>query len=258
MGAFIGKLRLAGFFATLSGISIGRDKTGTNNKSIPRIIVRHPITAVPFIPASSFRGALRRIADRQYHRQGALAHNSQECPLCHIFGTAPGIVQKFPGCVTFRDVVLTEESVAKLLFQNLEAYSTEIKIYANMDRVTSQGNSYAVEQIPAGVHFKFDIFYNIYRRDDVAYFVKLLENLQELELFSLGSHSSRGLGKIRFGKWRQDTLNTATPQRELGLSLNWYPKKYYETGSEVVLTKCEENLGIEEMIQYEQKIMAAL
>lgn len=257
-GKFQGKLRLSGFFAAFTGLIIGKDKAGTDNAGIPRMVTRQPITFLPFIPASSFRGAVRRALKKQYGEDHPVHESgkSQDCPMCEIFGASGGYS---PGKATFRDVSLTPETVDKLSRQNSEAYLTEIKIYANMDRVTSQGNSYAVEQIPAGSHFQFEIFYNLYQKKDLDSFLHLLDGMKTLEMLALGGHGSRGLGKIRFGKWAAEGFHSETPQLETGMSLTWYPKKYYESGTDdLCLVTPEEKFTLEKMIAHKEQIASAI
>lgn len=267
---FKGKLRMAGVFTTFTGLSIGKDKIGSGNSNIPRMIVRHPISAIPFIPASSFRGAVRRILERKYYPAGDkcrplhICKNPEEyskCQICNIFGlSSRDLPQQIPGRSIFRDIYPTKESTQSMQNRYYQGYLSETKLYVSIDRVTSQGDSYGIEQIPRGVHFEFEVFFTIYRNEDISYFATLLEGLQMLESAFLGAYGSRGLGKIKFGQWPVDSHGSIGADRTSGPSVNWRPKNCYETGTnEQMLIRSEENLGIEDIIaQYNKRIAAAI
>jgi CRISPR-associated protein Csm3 len=263
---FQGKIRLTGVLTTFTGLSIGKNSMGAGNSGLPRMIVRHPLTAVPFIPASSLRGTIRRLVERRYyldkrhpHAECKEAELYRQCPVCQIFGVSVrNIPHSLPGRVTIRDLFLTEDCVQNLLEHSHQAYLTDIKVYASMDRVTSQGNTYAVEEIPAGSQFQFEIFYTIYRQEDIQHFTVMLEGLCDLEKSSIGAYGSRGLGKVKFGMWSlqqpMDAPMTA------GVSVMWRSKGYYEEGTgERVLITPEEKLGIEGILaEYETRIASHL
>lgn len=247
---FKGKLRLAGSFATFSGLSVGREKTGKENASLPRMLVRHPVTAVPFIPASCFRGSLRRLF--------AEGKQGESPEAVSVFGASgPSAPRK--GRAAFRDVYPDPESARVIADQNQEGYLSEIKICASMDRVTSQGTSFAIEQIPAGCGFQFEIFFDVLEADGPDLFLALLGAMERLEASSVGGHGSRGLGKIRFGKWSPETLFSPEPLLEAGLELTWYPRKYYESGAgEVRAFGPEDKLLPAGMIENRSKIASAM
>lgn len=250
---FKGKLSLTGVLTTCSGLCIGRNSVGSNNTSLPRSIVRHPISGMPFIPASAFRGAIRRLLEKK--------HGSQQNPIGAIFGVASSKAgSALPARVTFRDLLLVEDSRQELAAINHDAYFSEIRSYASMDRVTSQGSAYAIEEVPTGAQFRFEILYAVYEAEDVARFAVLLDGLLDLESASLGAHGSRGLGKIKFGAWPLDKNNCLLPEMAQGIAITWKPKAWYETGSgESCLVKTEEKLTVADVIaDYEKRVVSAL
>lgn len=256
---FQGKLHLSGIFTTLSGMSIGHDKNGNMNGAMVRAIVRHPITQVPFIPGSSFRGAVRQIFEKEagqkcHHK---IDYEYAQCPLCQIFGISEKEAARFSsvkaGRATFRDSFLTKESLANLQADPATKDLAEIRIYAGIDRITAQGNLYAIEQIPAFSQFEFSFLFTIYEKEDCKFFRKFLEALILLSSSSIGSQGSRGLGKIRFGAWPVVEHNLAS-EKSSGVSLIWRSQAYYETGGnafetlENLLCAPEEKNGIEDLL----------
>ncbi|NUM35205.1 MAG: type III-A CRISPR-associated RAMP protein Csm3 [Candidatus Brocadiae bacterium] len=223
---FYGKLLLSGILTNQSGISIGQDKS--HGISLAKKIVRHPITSVPFIPASSFRGAIRRVLEKEagkdcHHKT---QNDSLDCSVCQIFGVSPNDFPYFmtmPGRLIIRDIFLTEES--KLFLKDKLRHSdlTELRFHRATDRITAQSSLYALEEIPAGCHFAFDSIFTIYEKKDINHFKAFLQSLVSLESSSIGANSSRGLGRILFGKW-----NLEESQMDSGLNLVWHSRKYYE------------------------------
>ena len=256
---FYGKLLLSGILTNWTGISIGKEKAKFCSSSVKKV-ARHPITSIPFIPASSFRGAIRKILEKE--TEHFFSHKTQEeyeeCNLCQIFGIPEQEAQKLsfsqPGRAIVRDIFLTQESELFLLQQIQFSDITEIKVYRKMDRITAQGEPYAIEQIPAGCHFHFDFLFTLYEKKDIRYFEKFLECLLALESSSLGGSSSRGLGRIRFGEW---TIQESFCHS--GVSLTWHPKAYYEKGEgEISLFSAQENKGIQEILGELGKIKSAI
>ena len=258
---FQGKLKLKVFLTTLTGLSIGKTKLGTENSSIPKMVVRNAITDEPYIPASSIRGVLRRTLERLLAQEGIFpackdTKESQKCPICRLFGTQKSnLPSLLPGRVILKDAVLTKETLEYIGPKNKQADLTEIKVYASMDRVTSQGNSYSIEQIPANACFQFEIIYSIYEKEDIELFSTLMKGLQEIENSYIGSNGSRGLGKICF---RESSCTSEEVTQ--GLSLIWFPKSYYIEGKgEKTLIKSEENVNISDLIQeYEKRVASIL
>ena len=163
------------------------------------------------------------------------------------------------GLAIFKDSFPTEESLQSLSLRNRKSYLTEIKTYAGMDRITSQGNSYAVEQIPAGVHFNLEVLFSIYEEQDEESFRALMEGLQGLEKSLLGSHGSRGLGQVKFGKWPLDSSYCLQKEMESGLSLQWRAVEYYEKGSgEVHIFQAKEKVGIGDILAQYDRVKAAI
>ncbi len=256
---FYGKLLLSGILTNWSGISIGVEKTLPFNNNIVRKVVRHPVTSIPFIPASSFRGAIRRVLEKE--RGAPCNHRTQkeyqECPLCQILGISEKDAQHFslsqPGRLSIRDIFLTQESEIYLIQNIQQCDITSMKIYNAMDRITGQGIPYAIEEIPAGCYFYFDFIFTLYEKNDIQYFEKFLQCLLALESNSLGRGGSRGLGKIRFGEWILQDQSLYS-----GLSLTWHSQKYYDNGEEIFIFFPNDKLGIEGMLTEMRKIKSAI
>ena len=73
-----------------------------------------------------------------------------------------------------------------------------------------------MERVVAGSKFKFEIVFNIYKKDDIDLIKKFIEGMKLLEDDYLGGSGSRGYGKIKFKN----------------LKLICKPKEYYEGNTE--------------------------
>ena len=253
---FKGKLRLSGMVTTCTGVAIGKNSLGAGKSSLPRATVRHPLNNLPFIPASVFRGSVRRLLEQKYSTTAPDGQKIADAKVGDIFVGSKVKNGRLSARATFRDLFLSDSSAKQLMELNQQSYLTDIKVYASMDRVTSQGNAYAIEQIPAGAQFQFEIIYSVYQQEDFATFTRLLEGLHDLEKSSLGAHGSRGLGKIKFGLWPLTEQLCLGSECAQGLELTWRAKDYYESGAAArCLITGDEKLSLENFIaQYEQQL----
>ena len=158
---------------------------------------------IPYIPGSSIKGKVRSEAERIGKSLGykictppaietmcgTRARSEEDlCIACKIFGTASmrGGVSR-ASKVKFRDAYPTS---------TIEASLTRTGIA--IDRETGSvrtGALYTIEAVPAGTKFSLEIIAENMSDEEI----KLLKAaLKSVEDSSLGGHSSRGMGKIRF------------------------------------------------------------
>jgi len=235
-----GKFILSGILTTFTSLAIAQDQGNDSHSNMPSMVVRHPISGTPWIPGSSLRGALRRIFEKQAPKA---------IPI--IFGISGKDPAVYPGRAIIRDLIPVESTHQRP--------SVNVQTYMALDRVTAQSTLYAIEQIPAGSHFHFEILFSTYEKADLATFIQLLEALAALEQSSLGNQGSRGMGKIQWGAWKLDDSGCIQPELTSGLQLNWRPKAYYEHGtSEKVLFAGSEKCLIADFLQQKNKIEAVL
>ena len=164
MEIFKGKLILSGIFTTFSGLNVANDRMGCNNSSMVRTIVRHPVSKEPFIPGSVFKGAVRRLLQKEDLLAGGNASIDNESywdnSVYQIFGIsgrqATTLTTSLPGRAVFRDAFLTKECQQQLAAKKQLSYLTEIRIQAGMDRVTSQ-----VEAVMRWKKYRLAHIYNL-------------------------------------------------------------------------------------------------
>lgn len=186
----LGKLFIEGDIETITGLHIGGAQTGMEIGGVDNIVVRDPLTNLPYIPGSSLKGKMRSLMERKLgvalnrsigqqvriHECGAehkeheswvpYAREYQKCPICRIFGVAGERPFATPTCLYVRDARLSGESKEKLEKEGLalELPYTEVKWEAAIDRITSAAVPRQFERVPAGTVFRPVVMvFNFYR-----------------------------------------------------------------------------------------------
>jgi CRISPR-associated protein Csm3 len=240
-----GKLFLEGFIETKTGLHIGGATTGLEIGGVDSVVIRDPITHLPYIPGSSLKGKMRSLLEKFLNKdqnkkmQDIFIHECEieedyeKCDVCKIFGIAPtqereapeeeASKKRFgkPTRIMVRDAMLTKESREKLEETETDLPFTEVKWEAVIDRVTSKAMPRQIERVPAGVKFKFSVGYNVFEEEDKSIFKSVLQALELLEQDYLGGQGTRGYGQIEFSN----------------LKLYWNSKRDYESGDVDLKTK---------------------
>ena len=209
-----GRVIITGKIKAETGLHIGGSASGIEIGGIDNIILRHPISQIPYIPGSSLKGKMRSLYER-YSRvpinhpidQDVHIHSSHtyEDPkdyslVSHIFGmpSEGKLKASHPTPLIVRDAALAainDQSIADLV------EFTEVKWEAVIDRITSAAVPRQMERVPAGAIFApMELIYNIYGPDNVVRkaLPEVFVALQLVEDDYLGGSGSRGYGKVRF------------------------------------------------------------
>ena len=228
----LGKVIVRGRIKLKTGLRIGAQREAVDIGGIDNPVIKDPITGLPYIPGSSLKGKLRSLLEKAKGLElsrnvGTPSHpiwihvcdkkyeEIKNCEVCRLFGSSGKDGDNFPARVLVRDAFLTEE------FKNRWDEVVEIKYETAIDRITSAANPRAMERVPAGVEFEFEIVYNI--EDESAKNVdlkNLFSAMKMLEDDYLGGCGSRGYGKVEilitsivertrdyyFGNKEEDTL----------------------------------------------------
>lgn len=208
-----GRVVITGQIITETGLRIGGTPSGVEIGGIDNIVLRNPVSRLPYIPGSSLKGKMRSLFER-YSRvpincpidkvrihschNEKTDENYKNCDVCHIFGLpADGATKAaHPTPLIVRDVTLT--SVGDRNVGEINEY-TEVKWEATIDRITSAAVPRQMERVPAGAVFKpMELIYNIYNQDLCMRLPQVFVALQLVEDDYLGGLGSRGSGKVRF------------------------------------------------------------
>jgi len=217
-----GRVFIKGGIRAVTGLHIGAGSTGVQIGQVDNIVVRDPLTMMPYIPGSSVKGKMRSLSeklaglDQNTPIGGVRIHTAQDyeeckdCHVCHIFGVpaqeeeSSSKKKSFaaPTRLIVRDSLLDEKSLQDAKTDYLY---TEIKWEAAIDRITSAAVPRQMERVPAGALFKdFEMVYTLYKLEDAEEDAdakrvkKVFEAMQLLEDDYLGGLGSRGSGKIEF------------------------------------------------------------
>ena len=93
-----------------------------------------------------------------------------------------------------------------------------------------------MERVVAGSRFKFEIVFNVYKKEDKDLIKKFIEGMKLLEDDYLGGSGSRGYGKIKFEE----------------LKITNKPKEYYE--GEIKDLKSESADSLDDLVTKLDKI----
>ncbi|HDM79423.1 MAG TPA: type III-A CRISPR-associated RAMP protein Csm3 [Deltaproteobacteria bacterium] len=218
------KIFIKGKIVVKTGIHIGGSSLGLQIGGADKVVVRNPVTNLPYIPGSSLKGKLRSLLEKslgliepERHQKG---ENEWEWAgkLCtdptqdvvQLFGSPAdisadsGMENLAPTRLTVRDApLLNEEKLAAA--ENTDMYCTEIKTEVSIDRLTSAANPRNFERVPAGAEFGLDMVVDIYNIDEegennrAEAFIDLMrQGLTLLEDDYLGGQGTRGYGQVKF------------------------------------------------------------
>jgi len=223
-----GLLKLEGTIECLTGLHIGAGPDGIELGGVDAQVIKHPVSYEPYIPATSLRGRLRALLEKSLaletddkktplesnyqvdgegkifiHACKTFDSSQKLCPLCRVFGST-----SYPSALIVRDARLVGDEIKK---DALIVY--EIKTESAVDRLTSASVARAIERVPAGARFLFEIVYRAEtyggsadlvagpNDDDKKRFKEDIENIKRalkfLEIEGLGAHTSRGYGQVR-------------------------------------------------------------
>lgn len=232
---FQGKYIITGKIICETGLHIGGTQEGIEIGGVDNIVIRDPLTDMPYIPGSSIKGKLRHLLEWELgeNKETGKPHHFTEgkkssgeptfgpcscrkCEACLIFGVTPqtGVKREAeeaeeyylsgPTRLTVRDVFPTKETVDKWNQWLGENIYTELKTENTIDRVTSEANPRTMERVPAGSEFTFEIIFDVYRDKDRELLKHLFTAMHLLENTSLGGSGTRGHGQIKFEIEKQE------------------------------------------------------
>lgn len=220
------KIFITGRIEIKTGIHIGGSSLGLSIGGADNVVIRNPITNLPYIPGTSLKGKMRSLLEKSeglvqieekndngaIKWEGVLCTDPQE-DVVQLFGH-PADAEGFdadtcaPTRLTVRDSDLINEAVLAKA-EHTDMYCTEIKTEVAIDRLTAKANPRNFERVPAGAHFSLALVLDVYNCDVKESangngarenkFIDLIK--QGLELIQddyLGGHGTRGYGQVAF------------------------------------------------------------
>lgn len=205
------KVIYKGIITALSGLHVGGTNTSMGIGGPDKLVVRNPLTNIPYIPGSSLKGKMRSLLELKYgccdeDGKGNVGPSQDPTTVSGmLFGTAgKENDKKHPSRVIFRDAPLIVDNSENdygeegIDFSQTDLPYTESKTEVNIDRVTAAANPRTFERVPAGAKFRFEIVMNVFEGEDKARMDSLLkECIHLLENDYLGGNGSRGYGQVK-------------------------------------------------------------
>jgi CRISPR-associated protein Csm3 len=222
------KIFIKGKIVTITGLQIGGSSLGLSIGGADKVVVRDPLTNLPYIPGSSLKGKMRALVEKarglvkiqsEDNEKGKKVYKGKLCDdvmedVVQFFGfpaEADKMTYQFsaPTRLTVRDGHLLNKDMLEGA-KNTDMYCTEIKTEVSIDRLTSAAKPRNFERVPAGAEFGLDLIVDIYSvdiEDDnretgktrAERFLDILkQGLMLIEEDYLGGQGTRGYGQVRF------------------------------------------------------------
>lgn len=199
------KIIVTGKLTLKTGLHIGGTNTALGIGGPDRLVVRNPITNVPYIPGSSLKGKMRSLIEVRDATIGAdnRATNDPTTAAGALFGTVgkSGKEDNHPSRLIVRDADMDMTNADMLKATDLPY--TESKTEVTIDRITAKAMPRTIERVPAGVSFNVNMVINIFDGEDENKLRKTLEDAMALlEDDYLGGNGSRGYGQVAFSEMK--------------------------------------------------------
>jgi CRISPR-associated protein Csm3 len=221
---FQGKIIITADIRCVTGLHIGGTEEGFEIGGVDNIVVKDPLTEIPYIPGSSLKGKMRSLLE---WAEGRVSTNTKlnektnsweckpcecgKCDVCVIFGSSAASSSKEgPTRLIVRDAYpkgfIKDDGTRNFEAEQIKNWEqtlgekiyTELKTENVIDRITSAANPRTMERVPADSVFTVEMVFDLYRNDDKAKLKKVFEAMALLEDSNLGGGGSRGSGKIKF------------------------------------------------------------
>lgn len=189
---------ISGELVCITGLHIGISKESIEIGGSDNVIIRDPVTRLPYIPGSSIKGKMRALLELALGRTNGDPCKCGKCEVCRVFGSAAdNISVSGPTRIIVRDSFPTEETLKMWDESSDVVEGAELKYENTLDRITSRANPRNQERVPRGSKFEFEIIVSEYEGDSDNLGV-VLEGLRLLEDSYLGGSGTRGYGKVEF------------------------------------------------------------
>jgi CRISPR-associated protein Csm3 len=199
------KIFIKGEIQVLTGLMIGSSSAAMDIGGVDKMVIRHPITRLPYIPGSSIKGKLRSLLELNLGQVGrdergntGPTHDPEHLP-AQLFGFIKhrqnNRKSQQPSKVIIRDGELTNGD----WLQGTELAYTEVKAENSIDRITAAANPRFFERVPKGGVFNLEIILNVFDSDEPKEQDLLNGLFHAMRLLNddyLGGGGSRGNGQV--------------------------------------------------------------
>jgi CRISPR-associated protein Csm3 len=198
------KVILKGKVKLLTGLHIGGTNSAMAIGGPDKLVIRNPISQLPYIPGSSLKGKMRamlEIAEGTISKtnMGKVKNFVSDDPQslsCFLYGNSKGDENQRPSRIIVRDgEMVTDPDTIK----ETDMLYTETKTEVAIDRITSAANPRQFERVPAGIEFNLEMVINVFEETNRDELVNTaLRSLMLVQDDYLGGNGSRGYGQVKF------------------------------------------------------------
>ncbi len=206
--------KITGNIECITGLHIGGSADQIDIGGVDLPIIKHPITAEPYIPGSSLKGRMRSQLEKRLGKvdREPCGCGKTDCLVCKVFGAHMNTRHELGGTrLIVRDAHLSEETrsqYSKIVNEKGVSYLDK-KVENIIDRKTGTAkHPRSQERVPSGAKFDLElvlqIYYDVDEENELVAFVKT--GLKEVENTYLGGYGSRGCGQVKFNDLKLDGI----------------------------------------------------
>lgn len=184
-----------------TGLHIGGTNTALGIGGPDSLVVRNPITNIPYIPGSSLKGKMRSLIELHDGNIGPdeKASVDPNKRAGALFGTIGKDNNNHPSRLIVRDAEMDPKDEERLKNAGTDLPYTESKTEVTINRITAAAMPRTIERVPAGVSFNINMVINIFEGEDEEMLKDTLNLAMELLKDDyLGGNGSRGYGQVEF------------------------------------------------------------
>lgn len=154
------KINITGIITLKTGMYIGGTNTAMKIGGVDNMVVRDPITNLPYIPGSSLKGKLRSLIEiKDGTTRNGDPTEQINTRAAALFGTSSSVDNGHPSRLIVRDAFLTQDCIER--FNSRSMAFTENKTEVAINRITAKSNPRTFERVPAGATFSLNMVLNI-------------------------------------------------------------------------------------------------
>lgn len=199
MAKLVKIVKRTGVMKAESGIQINGPGVTLGPGGLDSEVVKNPMTGLPYIPGSSFKGKMRASLESKLGKDvngKPCGCGYSNCIICTLFGAHLNMKSEAgTPRLLFRDMELTDE------FKIVDGI-TEDKAATMINRNThtaATGSLRHVERVSAGAEFNYEIVIQIYEGDSENKIIETLDSgMRLIEATGIGGGTSHGNGKVKF------------------------------------------------------------
>lgn len=198
------KILITGKIIVKTGMHIGASTAFSAIGATDAPIVKDPVSGLPIIPGSSFKGKMRTLLAKKYNEKVAKLPNEDCDKIKRVFGASEGGFKQ--ARLLFSDYVLSNK---RALEERLDVL-TEVKFENYINRITAEAMPRQIERAVRGSEFDMELVYEVsgeMKAGEIEEdFTLIADGLKLLQYDYIGGSGSRGYGKVEILNIESDVV----------------------------------------------------